>query len=103
MPKTKEQARPEKMGSKTRIQAAMTAAQAVRKAARTICDPLWGIVNGIVLNVTNAGAEGLNAKIQRLKKTACGYRNRERFRNAIYFHFGGLELYPDELLTHTKS
>ena len=27
----------------------------------------------------------------------------ERFRNAIYFHLGGLDLYPDALATHTKS
>ena len=32
--------------------------------------------------------------IQWLKYTARGYRNRERFRNAIYFHLGGLDLYP---------
>jgi transposase len=25
---------------------------------------------------------------------ACGFRNREHFRTAIYFHCGGLELYP---------
>jgi transposase len=31
---------------------------------------------------------------------ACGYRNRDRFRNAIYFHLGGLDLYPS---THTDS
>jgi len=29
-----------------------------------------------------------------LKHVAHGYRNRERFRNAIYFHLGGLDLYP---------
>ena len=26
--------------------------------------------------------------------TARGFRNRKRFRNAIYFHLGGLDLYP---------
>ena len=75
----------------------------MRKEGQTIRDHLWGIVNAIVLNVTNAGAEGLNAMIQRLRMTVGGYRNRGRFRNAIYFHFGGLGLYPDELLIHTKS
>lgn len=35
--------------------------------------------------------------IQKLKYNARGYRNRERFRNAIYFHLGGLDLYPDSL------
>ena len=32
-----------------------------------------------------------------------GCRNRERFRNASYFHLGGLDLHPDALGTHTKS
>jgi transposase len=66
----------------------------MRRAARTIREHLWGIVNAIVLGVTNAGAESHNAKIQWIKKQACGFRNRERFRNAIYFHLGGLDLYP---------
>jgi transposase len=64
------------------------------RAARTVRRHLWGIINAIVLKVTNAGAESLNAKIQRLKKWACGYRNRERFKAAIMFHLGGLDLYP---------
>jgi transposase len=71
----------------------------VVKVARSIRKYLWGILNAIVAGVTNARAEALNAKIQRLKRMACGYRNRERFRNAIYFHHGGLDLYPPSLQT----
>jgi transposase len=44
--------------------------------------------------ITNAAVEGLNSKIQTVKARARGFRNRERFRNAIYFHCGGLDLYP---------
>jgi transposase len=44
--------------------------------------------------ITNAGAESINAKIQMIKYMSRGFRNRERFRNAIYFHCGGLDLYP---------
>ncbi len=40
-------------------------------------------------------AEAINARIQSLKKTACGFRNRTRFRAAILFHLGGLDLYPE--------
>ena len=29
--------------------------------------------------------------------------HRERLRNAIYFHLGGLELYPHAMAAHTKS
>ena len=72
----------------------------VRRVARMIRDHLEGILNAIVLRATNAGAESVNAKIQRVKRMACGFRNRERFRNAIYFHLGGLDLRP---ATHTDS
>ena len=75
----------------------------MRRVARTVKRHLWGILNAVVLRVTNARAEGLNAKIQRLKSVAHGFRNRERFRDAIYFHCGNLDLYPAGLPTHTRS
>jgi len=65
------------------------------KVGRTIREHLWGIINAVILKVTNARSEGLNAKIQKLKAWACGYRNRKRFRRAIMFHLGGLNLYPE--------
>ena len=60
--------------------------------AQTIRKYLWGILNALVCRTTNARAEGLNAHIQAIKRRACGYRNRERFRHAIYFHLGRLDL-----------
>jgi len=71
--------------------------------ARTIREQLWGIVNAIVLRVTNARAEALNARIQWIKNQACGYRNRQRFKDAILFHLGGLDLHPRPALAHTKA
>ena len=54
--------------------------------------------------LTNARSEGLNSKIQWIKRKACGYRNRKRFHNAIYFHLADLDLSPDPLRsTHTKT
>ena len=47
--------------------------------------------------VSNAMAEAKNARIQRIKNMACGFRNRERFRMAILFHLGGLNLMPKTL------
>ena len=44
--------------------------------------------------VTNAMSEGLNSQIQKIKSMAHGFRNIEHFKTAIYFHCGGLELYP---------
>lgn len=44
--------------------------------------------------ITNAVSEGLNSKIQTIKKMAYGVRNRQNFKIAICFHCGGLDLYP---------
>jgi transposase len=69
----------------------------IREVAGMIKRHLNGILNAIVLGVTNARSEGINAKIQWIKYTARGFRNRDRFRTAIYFHLGGLDLYPETL------
>ncbi len=74
----------------------------IKEVARMLKAHLDGVLNAIERGVTNARLEGINSVIQSLKKTARGYRNRDRFRNAIYFHLGGLDLYPDSLTFHTK-
>jgi transposase len=51
----------------------------------------WG---GVGHPLTNATAEGLNSKIQMVKEMACGFRNREHYKTAIYSHCGGLDVYP---------
>ena len=75
----------------------------MKKVARMVKGHLDGILNAVVNGVTNATAEGVNSVIQRIKDRACGYRNRVRFRNAIYFHCGGLDLYPAALATSAAS
>jgi transposase len=76
----------------------------LKKVARMIRQHLCGIVNAMALKTTNAISESVNAKVQRIKRAACGFRNRERFRNAILFHLGGLDLYPAGTpATHTTS
>jgi transposase len=66
----------------------------VKKVAQTIKTHLWGILNAIILNANNGGAESINARIKLIKVRSRGFRNKQRFRNAIYFHLGGLDLYP---------
>ena len=66
----------------------------MRKVAATVKEHLWGIINAIVLKRSNALAESTNSRIQRVKSRACGFRNRDRFRTAIMFHLGQLDLYP---------
>lgn len=62
----------------------------IKDVARTIKEHLWGILNAVVLKVSNGPAEGLNSRIKMIKVRSRGFRNKERFANAIYFHLGGL-------------
>lgn len=67
----------------------------VEKVARMIKAHLGGILTAVVTGATNARAEGFNTMIQKIKRDARGFRNKERFKAAIYFHLGGLDLYPE--------
>jgi transposase len=64
------------------------------RAAKTLDKYLPNIMTYFKHRISNATAEGLNSKIQMVKQMACGFRNREHYRIAIYFHCGGLSLYP---------
>ena len=55
---------------------------------------LENILTYLEHRITNAGSESINAKIQWVKYTARGFRNKEHFRTAIYFHCGGLDMAP---------
>ena len=67
----------------------------MKKVAKTIKKHLWGILNAIVLKVSNGPAESINSRIKAIKVRSHGFRNKERFANAIYFHLGGFDLYPE--------
>lgn len=69
----------------------------VKRAARLVKAHMEGIITAVVTGATTARSEGFNAVIQKIKSDARGFRNRDRFRAAIYFHLGGLDLYPDRL------
>ena len=66
----------------------------MKRVARMIKPHPHGIVTAGANKVTNARAESINAGIQKVKYSARGFPNRKRFRNAIYVHLGGLDLYP---------
>jgi transposase len=66
----------------------------MRRAAHTIKNHWQGIASAIVNKISNACTEGLNSKIERIKRDAYGFRNKESFRMAILFHCGDLSLYP---------
>ena len=63
-------------------------------AAKTLKRHLANLLTYFTHRITNATSEGVNSKIQTVKLMACGYRNREHYKTAIYFHCGGLDLYP---------
>jgi transposase len=67
------------------------------KAGLTVKKYFWGILNAIRLNATNGMVEAKNNSIQRIKRMACGFRNRCRFRTAILFHLGKLDLFPSTI------
>lgn len=66
----------------------------VDKVVEMFNNHLSGVVNALLINLTNAMAERLNGKIQELKTVGRGYRTFTNFRSAILFFNGGLNLYP---------
>ena len=66
----------------------------ILEAAATLKRHVANILTYFRHRITNAVSEGLNSKIQTIKKMAYGFRNLDHFKTAIYFHCGGLDLYP---------
>jgi len=64
------------------------------KVAKTIKKRLDNTLTYLDHHITNALSESINGKIEKVKRMACGYRNRNHYRTAIYFHCGGLDLFP---------
>jgi len=66
----------------------------IKRVAAMLNRHLKNILTHCFYPITNGVAEGLNSKIMTIKRKACGYRNKENFKTAIYFFCGGLDLYP---------
>jgi len=66
----------------------------IKKVARSFKAHLAGIVSIFKHGFCNAVAEGVNSRIQLLIQKSCGYRNRDRLKTDILFHFGGLSMDP---------
>lgn len=67
----------------------------IRKAAKPLKRHWAGIQAAIMNGISNSATEGLNSKIEVIKRSACGYRNKDNFRTAILFHCGKLDLIPE--------
>jgi transposase len=68
--------------------------QPIKKAAKTVKAHIDNVVTYARHRITNALGEAINGKIEKVKRMACGFRNRSHYRTAIYFHCGGLDLFP---------
>jgi len=66
-----------------------------RKVAKTIKEHLWGILNAIFLKASNGASESINSRIKMVEIRSRGFQNKLRYKNAIYFHLSGLDLYPE--------
>lgn len=75
-------------------EAMATRLEPVKKVARMFKAHLRNILTYFRLRISNGPAEAINSRISELVLQSCGYRNRERFKNDVFFHLGGLDLYP---------
>jgi transposase len=62
--------------------------------ARMLKRRFENVVTYLKHRITNAASESINSKVQWVKYTARGFRNKANFITAIYFHCGGLDLTP---------
>ena len=66
--------------------------QGLKKIARSLRQHYEGIVAYAKTKLTNGLLEGINNKVQLIKRTARGYKCSERFKRMIYLCFGCLDL-----------
>jgi transposase len=66
----------------------------MKRVARLIGRSMFGILNIFRLKRSNANAESLNARIQAVRVKSRGHRSYESFKRDVFFHLGGLDLYP---------
>jgi transposase len=66
----------------------------MKKVAGLLKRRFENIITYLTHPITNATSESINPKIQWVKYTARGFRDKQNFIKAIYFHCGGLDLAP---------
>ena len=71
--------------------------------ARMLKRRFENVVTYLKHRITNAASESINSKVQWVKYTARGFRNKANFVTAIYFHCGGLRSRPDRPTKNPES
>jgi len=66
---------------------------ALTRVSKTIESHIEGIANFFHSRLTNSLSESMNSLIQELKSRARGFRNWQRYRVNILFHFGKLDIH----------
>ena len=69
-----------------------TGIKSLISVAETVERCLLGILNAMKYCVSNGRAEAINNNIKALGRQSRGYRNKERYKTAILFHFGKLDV-----------
>lgn len=59
-------------------------------AGQMVAKHLYGILNAMRNRVSNGNAESLNSKIHLLRIKSRVFRNKERFKLGVLFHYGKL-------------
>ena len=70
-----------------------TKSSAMEAVAFTFKRHLKGIVRAMVTKANNGKAERMNGAIQEIRTIGRGYATAKRFRTAILFFYGDLDLY----------
>jgi transposase len=60
----------------------------MKKVAKMVREHFRGILNAIRLRTSNGMLEAKDNCIQRIKRIACGFRNKAVFITSILFHLG---------------
>ncbi|WP_185269129.1 ISL3 family transposase [Halopseudomonas xiamenensis] len=75
--------------------AQLTGIRSLSALATQLEKRLFGILNAMRFRASNGLAEAINRQVQALKVRARGFRNKERFKRSILFHYGGLCMAPN--------
>lgn len=75
-------------------QAVASKLKPVIKVAKMLKKHLEGLLGYCFIPITNAVSEGFNSKIQNIKSSARGFRSFQKYRIAILFYCGKLDLTP---------
>lgn len=67
---------------------------AIKRVAKMLKSHLEGLLGYCFHPISNAVSEGFNSKIQAIKANARGFRSFQKYRIAILFHCGKLDLSP---------